>query len=344
MKVNVTELLKKRLNKFDDNFKHYGDDMAYLTLTSRNDSTLKDLLGVQLLRNSDKETVAREIARLDLAILDNNVLTDIIKLKSVYIQDFEQNPTVEESNAIKAIKRDIEDNLNKIVNPPKSWTYTVSESAKLHFAAIYVDVQAKKKFELPATKTEFLKSHPELKEGDLVYKSIFRHREARDYSIEEIIEPRLQTAVFNPILEEHSDIYIKKGDIEELYKGKYDNFKVQVYLQTYEIGQGPEPEEVEVDEEVVETVDVKPEEVEASIEVDEMIKDARTNQENASKTDTSKDDNEKDKDSKKDDKKKDNNKSKKDKKKKSEKTENKKDKKKDTSKKKDNKKKNKKKK
>lgn len=327
MKVNVTELLKKRLNKFDDNFKHYGDDMAYLTLTSRNDSTLKDLLGIQLLRNSDKETVAREIARLDLAILDNNVLTDIIKLKSVYIQDFEQNPTVEESNAIKAIKRDIEDNLNKIVNPPKSWTYTVSESAKLHFAAIYVDVQAKKKFELPATKTEFLKSHPELKEGDLVYKSIFRHREARDYSIEEIIEPRLQTAVFNPILEEHSDIYIKKGDIEELYKGKYDDFKVQVYLQTYEIGQGPEPEEVEVDEEVVETVDVKPEEVEASIEVDEIIKEARVNQANTSKDDTSKD-----KDSKKD------------KKKKSEKTENKKDKKKDASKKKDNKKKSKKKK
>lgn len=327
MKVNVTELLKKRLNKFDDNFKHYGDDMAYLTLTSRNDSTLKDLLGIQLLRNSDKETVAREIARLDLAILDNNVLTDIIKLKSVYIQDFEQNPTVEESNAIKAIKRDIEDNLNKIVNPPKSWTYTVSESAKLHFAAIYVDVQAKKKFELPATKTEFLKSHPELKEGDLVYKSIFRHREARDYSIEEIIEPRLQTAVFNPILEEHSDIYIKKGDIEELYKGKYDDFKVQVYLQTYEIGQGSEPEEVEVDEEVVETVDVKPEEVEASIEVDEIIKEARVNQENTSKDDTSKD-----KDSKKD------------KKKKSEKTENKKDKKKDASKKKDNKKKSKKKK
>ena len=310
MKVNVTELLKKRLNKFDDNFKHYGDDMAYLTLTSRNDSTLKDLLGIQLLRNSDKETVAREIARLDLAILDNNVLTDIIKLKSVYIQDFEQNPTVEESNAIKAIKRDIEDNLNKIVNPPKSWTYTVSESAKLHFAAIYVDVQAKKKFELPATKTEFLKSHPELKEGDLVYKSIFRHREARDYSIEEIIEPRLQTAVFNPILEEHSDIYIKKGDIEELYKGKYDDFKVQVYLQTYEIGQGSEPEEVE-----------------ASIEVDEIIKEARVNQENTSKDDTSKD-----KDSKKD------------KKKKSEKTENKKDKKKDASKKKDNKKKSKKKK
>lgn len=335
MKVNVTELLKKRLNKFDDNFKHYGDDMAYLTLTSRNDSTLKDLLGIQLLRNSDKETVAREIARLDLAILDNNVLTDIIKLKSVYIQDFEQNPTVEESNAIKAIKRDIEDNLNKIVNPPKSWTYTVSENAKLHFAAIYVDVQAKKKFELPATKTEFLKSHPELKEGDLVYKSIFRHREARDYSIEEIIEPRLQTAVFNPLLEEHSDIYIKKGDIEELYKGKYDDFKVQVYLQTYEIGQGPEPEEVEVDEEVVETVDVKPEEVEASIEVDEIIKEARVNQES-----TSKDDNKKDKDSKKQD----NNKSKKDKKKKSEKTGDKKDKKKDTSKKKDSKKKNKKKK
>ncbi|RZH99671.1 hypothetical protein EIG99_13555, partial [Staphylococcus condimenti] len=125
MNVKVTDLLKKRLNKLDKNFKHFGDDLAYLTLTSRNDGALKDLLGIQLLRNSDSETVAREIARLDLAILNNNELNNIIKLKSVYVQDFEQNPTVEESNAVKAIKRDIEDNLNKIVNPPKSWTYTV---------------------------------------------------------------------------------------------------------------------------------------------------------------------------------------------------------------------------
>lgn len=266
MKLNVTDLLKKRLNKLDKNFKHFGDDLAYLTLTSRNDGTLKDLLGIQLLRNSDSETVAREIARLDLAILDNNELSNIIKLKSVYVQDFEQNPTFEESNAVKSIKRDIEDNLNKIVNPPKSWTYTVSEDAKLHFAAIYVDVQAKKKFELPETKTEFLKLYPELKEGDLLYKSIFRHREARDYSIEEIIEPRLQSAVFNPILDNNSDIYIKKGDIEELYKGKYKDFKVQVYLQTYEVGQGPEPEDVEIDEAVIETVDFEPNEVEATAE------------------------------------------------------------------------------
>lgn len=276
MKLNVTDLLKKRLNKLDKNFKHFGDDLAYLTLTSRNDGTLKDLLGIQLLRNSDSETIAREIARLDLAILDNNELSNIIKLKSVYVQDFEQNPTVEESNAVKSIKRDIEDNLNKIVNPPKSWTYTVSEDAKLHFAAIYVDVQAKKKFELPETKTEFLKLYPELKEGDLVYKSIFRHREARDYSIEEIIEPRLQSAVFNPILDNNSDIYIKKGDIEELYKGKYKGFKVQVYLQTYEVGQGPEPEDVEIDEAVIETVDFEPNEVEATIEVDEIVKDSKS--------------------------------------------------------------------
>ena len=276
MNVKVTDLLKKRLNKLNKNFKHFGDDLAYLTLTSRNDGTLKDLLGIQLLRNSDSETVAREIARLDLAILNNNELNNIIKLKSVYVQDFEQNPTVEESNAVKAIKRDIEDNLNKIVNPPKSWTYTVAEDAKLHFAAIYVDVQAKKKFELPETKTEFLKLYPELKEGDLVYKSIFRHREARDYSIEEIIEPRLQSAVFNPILDNNSDIYIKKGDIEELYKGKYKDFKVQVYLQTYEVGQGPEPEDVEIDEDVIETVDFEPDEVEATIEVDEIVKDSKS--------------------------------------------------------------------
>ncbi|UTB79740.1 hypothetical protein [Staphylococcus carnosus] len=305
MKLNVTDLLKKRLNKLDKNFKHFGDDLAYLTLTSRNDGTLKDLLGIQLLRNSDSETVAREIARLDLAILDNNELSNIIKLKSVYVQDFEQNPTVEESNTVKSIKRDIEDNLNKIVNPPKSWTYTVSEDAKLHFAAIYVDVQAKKKFELPETKTEFLKLYPELKEGDLVYKSIFRHREARDYSIEEIIEPRLQSAVFNPILDNNSDIYIKKGDIEELYKGKYKDFKVQVYLQTYEVGQGPEPEDVEIDEAVIETVDFEPNEVEATIEVDEIVKEARKTKENRSSLDTLNDNKSKDKDSKKDTKKKD---------------------------------------
>ncbi|AMY06104.1 hypothetical protein CD149_10050 [Staphylococcus condimenti] len=296
MNVKVTDLLKKRLNKLNKNFKHFGDDLAYLTLTSRNDGTLKDLLGIQLLRNSDSETVAREIARLDLAILNNNELNNIIKLKSVYVQDFEQNPTVEESNAVKAIKRDIEDNLNKIVNPPKSWTYTVAEDAKLHFAAIYVDVQAKKKFELPETKTEFLKLYPELKEGDLVYKSIFRHREARDYSIEEIIEPRLQSAVFNPILDNNSDIYIKKGDIEELYKGKYKDFKVQVYLQTYEVGQGPEPEDVEIDEDVIETVDFEPDEVEATIEVDEIVKDSKSKK---SKSDEKKETKKADKKSKK---------------------------------------------
>ncbi|APR59982.1 hypothetical protein BTZ13_01680 [Staphylococcus condimenti] len=296
MNVKVTDLLKKRLNKLNKNFKHFGDDLAYLTLTSRNDGTLKDLLGIQLLRNSDSETVAREIARLDLAILNNNELNNIIKLKSVYVQDFEQNPTVEESNAVKAIKRDIEDNLNKIVNPPKSWTYTVAEDAKLHFAAIYVDVQAKKKFELPETKTEFLKLYPELKEGDLVYKSIFRHREARDYSIEEIIEPRLQSAVFNPILDNNSDIYVKKGDIEELYKGKYKDFKVQVYLQTYEVGQGPEPEDVEIDEDVIETVDFEPDEVEATIEVDEIVKDSKSKK---SKSDEKKETKKADKKSKK---------------------------------------------
>lgn len=296
MNVKVTDLLKKRLNKLNKNFKHFGDDLAYLTLTSRNDGTLKDLLGIQLLRNSDSETVAREIARLDLAILNNNELNNIIKLKSVYVQDFEQNPTVEESNAVKAIKRDIEDNLNKIVNPPKSWTYTVAEDAKLHFAAIYVDVQAKKKFELPETKTEFLKLYPELKEGDLVYKSIFRHREARDYSIEEIIEPRLQSAVFNPILDNNSDIYVKKGDIEELYKGKYKDFKVQVYLQTYEVGQGPEPEDVEIDEDVIETVDFEPDEVEATIDVDEIVKDSKSKK---SKSDEKKETKKADKKSKK---------------------------------------------
>lgn len=317
MKVNISQLLTKRLNKVDDNFKHYSDDMAYLTLTTRNDNALKDLLSIQLLRNAKGETVARELSRLDLAVLEENVLTDIIKLKSVYVQDFEAHPTQAESNAIKAIKKDLEDNLNKITHPPKSWTYRVSDQAKLHFAAIYIDVDAKEKFELPETKSMFLKEYPELKEGDLVYKSIARHRLDQDQSIEGIVEPKLYESVFEPLLTSDPDLVVKKGGIETLYTGKYTDFKVTVYLQVFEVGYFDETEVV--DEVEVETIST---DSEGDVVVtDEVIEAAATaelekKEDNQDKKDKKKKDSKKN--NKKDDKKKDSKKSnkKKDKKKK----------------------------
>lgn len=245
MKVNVADFLTKRLSKLESNFKNYGDDMAYLTLTTRSDNALKDLLAIQTLRNAKTETVAREIARLDLAVLDQNELTDIIKLKSVFAHDFEPNTNAQVSPAVQQIQRDLKDNLNKLVNPPKSWTYTVAEKAKLHYAAVYVDVQADKKFELPETKAVFLKQYPELKAADLVYKSIQNHAHERDHSIEEIVDAPLQNEVFEPILTEHTELQIRKGDIRTLYVGHYSDFKVAVYLQVFEIGQYLDEEEPE---------------------------------------------------------------------------------------------------
>lgn len=297
MDVNISQLLTKRLNKVDDNFKHYSDDMAYLTLTTRNDNALKDLLSIQLLRNAKGETVARELSRLDLAVLEENVLTDIIKLKSVYVQDFEAHPTQAESNAIKAIKKDLEDNLNKITQPPKSWTYRVSEQAKLHFAAIYIDVDAKEKFELPETKTLFLREYPELKEGDLVYKSIARHRLDQDQSIEGIVEPKLYESVFEPLLTSDPDLVVKKGSIDTLYTGKYTDFKVTVYLQVFEVGYFDETEVV--DEVEVETIST---DSEGNVVVtDEVIEAAATAE--PEKKEDKKDKKKKDKDNKKDSKK-----------------------------------------
>lgn len=245
MKVNVADFLTKRLSKLESNFKNYGDDMAYLTLTTRSDNALKDLLAIQTLRNAKTETVAREIARLDLAVLDQNELTDIIKLKSVFAHDFEPNTNAQVSPAVQQIQRDLKDNLNKLVNPPKSWTYTVAEKAKLHYAAVYVDVQADKNFELPETKAAFLKQYPELKAADLVYKSIQNHAHERDHSIEEIVDAPLQNEVFEPILTEHTELQIRKGDIRTLYVGHYSDFKVAVYLQVFEIGQYLDEEEPE---------------------------------------------------------------------------------------------------
>lgn len=236
MKINIADALTKRLGKLEGNFKHYADDMAYLTLVSGIDKSLKDLLGIQVLRQAQSETVAREMSRLDLAVLDQNEMTDMVKLRTVYVHDFEPSASGQAGHAVSTIQRDFTEHLKKMTNPPKSWVYNVSDQTKFHYAAVYIDVKAKKDFELPETKSTFLKQYPELKDADLIYKSIQNHQQERDHSIEEIVEEPIQTNVIEPALTEHTDLQSRQSDVQAIYKGEYKDFQVTVYLQVLELG------------------------------------------------------------------------------------------------------------
>ncbi|MDT4011068.1 MULTISPECIES: hypothetical protein [Staphylococcus] len=236
MKINIADALTKRLGKLEGNFKHYADDMAYLTLVSGIDKSLKDLLGIQVLRQALAETVAREMSRLDLAVLDQNEMTDMVKLRTVYVHDFEPSASGQAGHAVSTIQRDFTEHLKKMTNPPKSWVYNVSDQTKFHYAAVYIDVKAKKDFEIPETKSAFLKQYPELKDADLIYKSIQNHQQERDHSIEEIVEEPIQTNVIEPALTEHTDLQSRQSDVQTIYKGEYKDFQVTVYLQVLELG------------------------------------------------------------------------------------------------------------
>ncbi|UXR45449.1 hypothetical protein [Staphylococcus simulans] len=236
MKINIADALTKRLGKLEGNFKHYADDMAYLTLVSGIDKSLKDLLGIQVLRQAQSETVAREMSRLDLAVLDQNEMTDMVKLRTVYVHDFEPSASGQAGHAVSTIQRDFTEHLKKMTNPPKSWVYNVSDQTKFHYAAVYIDVKTKKDFELPETKSAFLKQYPELKDADLIYKSIQNHQQERDHSIEEIVEESIQTNVIEPALTEHTDLQSRQSDVQTIYKGEYKDFQVTVYLQVLELG------------------------------------------------------------------------------------------------------------
>lgn len=236
MKINIADALTKRLGKLEGNFKHYADDMAYLTLVSGIDKSLKDLLGIQVLRQAQSETVAREMSRLDLAVLDQNEMTDMVKLRTVYVHDFEPSASGQAGHAVSTIQRDFTEHLKKMTNPPKSWVYNVSDQTKFHYAAVYIDVKTKKDFELPETKSAFLKQYPELKDADLIYKSIQNHQQERDHAIEEIVEEPIQTNVIEPALTENTDLQSRQSDVQTIYKGEYKDFQVTVYLQVLELG------------------------------------------------------------------------------------------------------------
>ena len=69
------------------------DELAYLSLTSKNESVLRDRIAYKLHLDLKDSIVAREYSvkginsRIDLAILKNNDIKDIIELKSMYTFD-----------------------------------------------------------------------------------------------------------------------------------------------------------------------------------------------------------------------------------------------------------------
>ncbi|MBI6873430.1 hypothetical protein [Clostridium aciditolerans] len=67
------------------------NELAYLSLTSKNESIIRDKIAYRLNLELDKSKyiIAREYKRIDIVILENNSIKDIIELKSIYTYDVE---------------------------------------------------------------------------------------------------------------------------------------------------------------------------------------------------------------------------------------------------------------
>ena len=88
--MKIEELLKV-IQESKDLFGE--DELAYLSLTSKNESVIRDKIAYKLHLELRNLIVAREYSvkgvnsRIDLAILENNDIKDIIELKSMYTFD-----------------------------------------------------------------------------------------------------------------------------------------------------------------------------------------------------------------------------------------------------------------
>lgn len=87
--MNIHEL-KDIIKKSTDLFGK--DELAYLSLTSKNESVIRDKIAYRLYLDLDKYEVAREHKRIDLAILEGSKIKDIIELKSMFTFDSISNP------------------------------------------------------------------------------------------------------------------------------------------------------------------------------------------------------------------------------------------------------------
>lgn len=92
------------------------DELAYLSLTSKNELVIRDKIAYKLYKDLDKNIVAREFSpkginsRIDLAILENSEVKDIIELKSMYTFD-----SMDMTGFINSINKDFYKN-GKLVN------------------------------------------------------------------------------------------------------------------------------------------------------------------------------------------------------------------------------------
>jgi len=90
LKLKIEELVKV----IQESRELFGEnELAYLSLTSKNESVIRDRIAYKLHLELKNSIVAREHSikainsRIDLAVLENNDIKDIIELKSMYTFD-----------------------------------------------------------------------------------------------------------------------------------------------------------------------------------------------------------------------------------------------------------------
>lgn len=146
----LTEIVEKIKNLFGEN------ELAYLSLTSKNESVIRDKIAYKLYSELDKSkyVISREYkTRVDLAILKNNStkdkieLRDIIELKSMYTFDAEKG--LEEyfqkvNHDFKKNDKLLEKNVNKyaiiIATHPKVSVSTLKKKFK-DVIKYYIDIK-----------------------------------------------------------------------------------------------------------------------------------------------------------------------------------------------------------
>lgn len=82
----VVGCVRRLASTFED------DELAFLSLTSKNEFVIRDRVAFQIHRMNPHLVVAREYRHIDLAILEQETLVDVLEFKSWYTFDFLEQP------------------------------------------------------------------------------------------------------------------------------------------------------------------------------------------------------------------------------------------------------------
>lgn len=125
--------MKRMLNIIENSISLFGkNELAYLSLTSKNELPIRDKIAYRLHLELDKSVVAREYSpkeinsRIDLAILEDHKLKEIVELKSMYtfdsIDGFDKYKDV--------INKDFDKNKSLVDNTINQWEIIIATHIK----------------------------------------------------------------------------------------------------------------------------------------------------------------------------------------------------------------------